>query len=152
LDLTEKSNESYRFKQYHENYGFDLEQTIVRLPIKELSDPEDKGRLIKSMEKGNLQPVTFEKEGKEIKMWVTANPRFKTIDVFDYNKKMVRESYQKSTPDENAVGQEANNGFGESHFTDEKDIRGMDSKSKVIKGIEEPMPVQKRPKRRRISI
>jgi hypothetical protein len=104
------------------------------------------------MEKGNLQPVTFEKEGKEIKMWVAANPRFKTIDVFDINRKMVRETYQPPSLDESATGQGSTNGLGKNQITGEKDIRGMDSKSKAIKGIEEPMPVQRRPKRKRISI
>ena len=152
LDLTMKANESYRVKQYHENYGFVLEKALIRLPIKELTDPEDKERLIKSMGKGNLQPVTFEKEGKEIKMWIAANPRFKTIDVFDINRKMVRQSYQPSPPEESTVAQESSNGLEKNQSTSEKAIRGMDNKSKAIKGIEEPMPVQKRPKRKRISI
>jgi hypothetical protein len=37
------------------------------------------------LEKGNLQPVTFIKEGREEKMFVTANPQYKTLDLYDSN-------------------------------------------------------------------
>ena len=52
----QKANGNYPLKSYHENYGFRLSQTIAELPIK-FSSLEERDRLIKSLEKGNLQKV-----------------------------------------------------------------------------------------------
>jgi hypothetical protein len=52
----QKANGNYPLKSYHENYGFRLSETIAELPIK-FSSLEERDRLIKSLEKGNLQKV-----------------------------------------------------------------------------------------------
>jgi len=84
LDFADKDkNENFKVKQYHQGYGFDLEGTVNRYPIKELGSNDEKVKLLKSLEKGNLQPVTFIKEGREEKMFVAANPQFKTLDLYD---------------------------------------------------------------------
>ncbi|MDZ7650311.1 MAG: hypothetical protein U5K54_26000 [Cytophagales bacterium] len=76
LDFQEKDkNDNFKVKQYHQGYGYELEATLNKYPIKELSSEEEKGKLIKSLEKGNVQPVTFIKEGREEKMFVAANPQ-----------------------------------------------------------------------------
>lgn len=84
LDFQEKDkNDNFKVKQYHTGYGYELEATLNKYPIKELSNEEDKGKLIKALEKGNMQPVTFIKEGKEEKMHIEANPQFKTLNLYD---------------------------------------------------------------------
>lgn len=52
----QKANGNYPLKSYHENYGFRLSETIAELPIK-FSSLEERDRLIKSLEKGNLQKL-----------------------------------------------------------------------------------------------
>ncbi len=52
----QKANGNYPLKSYHEKYGFRLSQSIAELPIK-FSNLEERDRLIKSLEKGNLQKV-----------------------------------------------------------------------------------------------
>ena len=44
-----------------------------------------KNILMESLQKGNMQQVTFLKEGREEKMFVTANPRYKNLDVYNAN-------------------------------------------------------------------
>lgn len=84
LDFQEKDkNDNFKVKQYHTGYGYELESTLNKYPIKELTNEEEKGKLIKSLEKGNLQPVTFIKEGQEQKMFIEANPQFKTLNLYD---------------------------------------------------------------------
>ena len=39
--------------------------------------------LLRSLEKGNLQSVTFEKDGSTSKVLVEANPQFKSINIYD---------------------------------------------------------------------
>lgn len=84
LDFQEKDkNDNYKVKRYHQGYGYDLEMAAFKYPMKELSNPDDKAKLIKSLEKGNLTQVTFVREGGEEKMFVAANPQYKTLDLYD---------------------------------------------------------------------
>ncbi len=97
LDFAEKDQHgSYKMKQFHQNYGYDLDKALSSLPIKELANSTDKERLVASLEKGNVQAVTFDKDGKQDKMFIEANPQFKTINVFDAQmSKMQREGMQQ---------------------------------------------------------
>lgn len=90
LDFQEKDkNDNYKVKQYHQGYGYDLDMVMSKYPIKEQLNPEEKTKLIKSLEKGNLTQVTFAREGGEDKMFVSANPQYKTLDL--YNSKMEKQ-------------------------------------------------------------
>lgn len=60
-----ENNGNFKIKQFHEKYGFDLDKALEKHPIKELSEESDKKRLIESLQKGNRQVVTFEKDGVE---------------------------------------------------------------------------------------
>jgi ribosome-binding factor A len=77
---------NYKVKQFSEQYGYNLEKTLANFPIKELGDPEQKKQLISSLEKGNVQQVTVNQDGKEAKYYIEAVPQFKNINV--YNQKM----------------------------------------------------------------
>lgn len=76
---------NFKLKSYSENYGYDIEAALAKHPIRELTSAGEKEDLINSLKKGNLQSVTFEKEGKEEKHYIEANPKFKTINVYDSN-------------------------------------------------------------------
>ncbi|SHF17198.1 hypothetical protein SAMN05444008_105217 [Cnuella takakiae] len=90
LDSKEKdATGNYKVNQYHEKYGFDLQQKLEALPIKQLADPELKEGLIRSLQKGNMQTVTFEKNRQSDQLLVAANPRFKSIAVFDQSGKQI---------------------------------------------------------------
>ena len=90
LDFQEKDkNDNYKVKQYHQGYGYDLEMVTSKYPIKEQLNPEDKTKMMKSLEKGNLTQVTFAREGGEDKMFIAANPQYKTLDL--YNAKMEKQ-------------------------------------------------------------
>ncbi|MGI8583452.1 MAG: hypothetical protein ACR2KX_14735 [Chitinophagaceae bacterium] len=91
LNFDEKDkNNNYKMSQYHENYGYDLANAVSKLPLKELGNGEQKNALIKSLEKGNVQSVTFEKAGISEKMFIDANPQFKTVNVYDGQMKRVQ--------------------------------------------------------------
>jgi hypothetical protein len=76
-------NGNFKVNQYHNNYGYDLEKTLNQLPIKELSNADQKDMLLKSLSKGNLQAVTFEKNGMADKLFISASPQYKSVDVYD---------------------------------------------------------------------
>ncbi len=90
LDFQEKDkNDNFKVKQYHAGYGYDLEMVMAKYPIKEQLNAEEKTKLMKSLEKGNLTQVTFAREGGEDKMYIAANPQYKNLDL--YNSKMEKQ-------------------------------------------------------------
>ena len=90
LDFKETDNSgNFKVKQFHQNYGYNLEQALLKLPIKEMATDTDKLALIHSLQKGNLQAVTYLLEGKEQRQFIEANPQFKSISVFDVNMRPV---------------------------------------------------------------
>lgn len=89
LDLKgpKEPNGNFKQNQFHQNYGYDLPAVLANYPIKELKDETQRKDLIQSLEKGNLRSVTFTPESGEVKMFITANPKFKNLLVFDENMK-----------------------------------------------------------------
>jgi hypothetical protein len=83
------TNGNFKLNQYHQNYGYDLEATLAKHPIKELENPKYKEDLMDSLKKGNLQSATFVKDGNENKQYIEANPQFKTVNVYDDNKQRI---------------------------------------------------------------
>lgn len=94
------SNGNFKLNHYHQNYGYDLQASLEKHSIKEMNTPKYKEDLLSSLKKGNLQSVTFVVGGVESKMYVEANPQFKSMNVYDENMKRIsnRESKdQKQT-------------------------------------------------------
>jgi hypothetical protein len=78
---------NYEMKQYHTNYGFDLEKTLGHYPIKELANQQYKQSLMDSLERGNLQKATFVgPDGKEEKLFISPNITLGALNVYDQNK------------------------------------------------------------------
>lgn len=77
------NNGNYKLKTFHQNYGYDLVSLLQKHPIKELSNEQDRIKLIESLQKGNRQSVTFVQSGNEQKHFIEANPQFKTINIYD---------------------------------------------------------------------
>jgi hypothetical protein len=86
LDFSKQDQyDNNEVRKFTDRYGFDLDKTLDKYPIKGLEDPEKRKQIIQSLEKGNRQQVTFDKEGKEEKMLIEAKPEFKNLEVFDMN-------------------------------------------------------------------
>ncbi len=108
LDLKDKNERgNFETKQFHKNYGYDLEQSLTKFPIKELAVTEQKDALIKSLQKGNIQSATFQHNGEEQKMYVEANPQLKTVNIYDKDMKLQHhESLKKNQSFEQSNGME----------------------------------------------
>jgi hypothetical protein len=90
LDLANKKmDEPFKVKQFHSNYGFDLEKELSKHPFKELSDQEKKDDLIKSLKKGNLHAVNVETAEGNRKQFIKANPEQRTIERYYSNGKPI---------------------------------------------------------------
>jgi len=141
LDFKQKENGSYKLKQYHDNYGYDLEGTLKNFPIKELQDEQQKERLLLSLQKGNRQSVTMRVEGSEQMFFLQANPQYKTLSIYDKGAVRPLSSEQKNQlmtrPAEERTrvnGQVVPNGNG-STVREIKKEEGLSSK---INGKEKP--------------
>jgi hypothetical protein len=79
LDLENKDkNNNFEVKQYQENYGYDLKAAVEKEKL-----------LMQSLQKGNVQSVTIDKDGSSHKMFMEANPQYKNVTLYDSNMKMV---------------------------------------------------------------
>jgi hypothetical protein len=83
-EVKEKGN--YKVNYYHQGYGYDLEKSLQKLPIK-LENDEAKDKLVKSLQKGNIAVVTLMENGQERKAHLEASPQYKNIVVYDQNMK-----------------------------------------------------------------
>jgi hypothetical protein len=83
LDFGEKDlHDNYKIKQYGLRYGYELEKVLEKYPIRELQQEKTKAELYRSLQRGNRQSVTFDKQTKSEKMYIEANPVFKTINIY----------------------------------------------------------------------
>ncbi len=69
-------------KQFHQKYGFDLEKSLLALPI-QLANPDDKIRLLESLQRGNRQAVTIQIGGQDRKIFIEAAPQFKSLNFYN---------------------------------------------------------------------
>ncbi len=86
---TKDKNNNNEVKQFHENYGYDLKAAVEKFAVAELNDPEKSKALMQSLEKGNVQSITIEKDGSSHKMFMEADPQYKKVTMYDSNMKMV---------------------------------------------------------------
>lgn len=83
LDLSKKEeNGNYKLNRYHENYNFNFKAEVDKLILKPMTSDLEK-QFIKSLEKGNVQSAVFLKEGQEVKLFVEANPKERTLNLYD---------------------------------------------------------------------
>lgn len=138
MDFKETDNNgNFKMKQFHQNYGYNLEQALAKLPIKELAIDTDKNTLMQSLQKGNRQAVTFMHEGKEQRQFIEANPQYKTITVYDGNMQRVNsQAHKEKESTGESTKQEA-----------KKDMKNKDDDSEGA-----PVNGQKSKKKRGVSI
>ena len=98
------NNGNYKMKHFHQNYGYDLDSVLAKHPIKELTNEQDKTRLVESLQKGNRQSVTFMQGGNEQKQFIEANPQFKTINIYDSN--MQRLNHKQGQDEKQGQGEQ----------------------------------------------
>lgn len=127
LDFENKDkNNNFEVNQFHEKYGFDLKAAVEKFPITDLKEPDKEKALMQSLQKGNVQSVTIEKDGSSHKMFIEADPQFKKVNLYDSNMKLVaKESVEKYQ----SVGQtEAGKAVKEKMGTDKKKDLKQDAK------------------------
>ena len=128
LDFNNKDkHNNHEVKQYHENYGYDLKGAVSKFAISELNDPEKEKSLMQSLQKGNVQSVTVEKDGSVQKMFIEANPQYKAVNLYDAQMKRVQ---REDLNQHQAVGQSQDNKVKNERKEDVKQDKKKDVKQK----------------------
>lgn len=110
FDLNDKdSSGNYRLKEFHAEYGYDLKVVLATLPIKELKNKANGEEMFDRLKKGSLEPVTVVKNNIEHRVFIEANPHFKTVNFYDGNSKKISIS--------NAIDVKASQAIGEKQKT-----------------------------------
>lgn len=135
-------NNNHQMKQYHEKFGFDLKEALSKFPIRDMKEPDLKDILLSSLQKGNLQAVAFEKEGGAVRMFVEANPQYKTVNLYDSElKRLPKEELQLYT------GKAAEQGVKQT----EKQETGKEAKQKIGIVVEKPKPAKVKSTKRSVG-
>jgi hypothetical protein len=153
LDFENKDkNNNSEVKQFHENYGFDLKAAVEKFPIAELKDPEKEKALIQSLQKGNIQSVTIEKDGASHKMFIEADPQFKKVNLYDSNMKLVA---KESLDQYKTAIDKATQGVKEDAGEDKKKELKQDNKpekEKAVKKNESLLPKKREGKKKGLGV
>ncbi len=132
---TKDKNNNHEIKQFHENYGFDLKAAVSKFPISDLNTAEKEKGLMQSLQKGNVQSVTIEKDGTSHKMFVEANPQFKTMNLYDGQMKRVqKEAIEQFLTEKQNNGKDVKNVQKESMNPDDNK-QGLKASEKKIKRV-----------------
>lgn len=84
LDFNDKDqNGNFRVKQFHSDYGYNLETALQQLPLKELLSKDETDKLQDALKNGSRISVSFLKDGKEQQFYIEANPQFKSVNIYD---------------------------------------------------------------------
>ncbi len=99
LDFEKKLDSgNFDMKRYHTNYNFDLTKAMNEFILKPMTEKED-ADLYNSLKKGNVQSVTFLKDGEEVKGFVEANPKERTLNVYDGHMKPISKEQKEELMD-----------------------------------------------------
>ncbi|MDM8176005.1 hypothetical protein QT327_16890 [Olivibacter sp. 47] len=90
-----------KIKKLGSKNGFDLSKLLNEYPIKALKNEAELAALQGSLKKGNRQSTIFiDAEGKDVTRYIEVDARYKKLNVYDENQKLMLLS-QKGSLDEN---------------------------------------------------
>src|ERR1035437_2840023 len=150
LDFQNKDKyNNFEVKQFHENYGFDLKGEVGKYAIVELKDAEKEKALMQSLQKGNIQSVTIEKDDSTQKMFMEANPQFKSVTLYDGQMKRVQ---KEALEQYKSVSQSQGNEVKKEQKQEVKQDVNKDNKQKASKEIDKPKQIKSHSKKRSVSM
>jgi len=96
LDFESRTGDSYQLRRFRQNYGYDLEKALEKLPVAELKHEEQREALVRALRRGDLRAVNFEEGGQVSKRFIAADPEFKGMRVYDETLKEITTQLRNS--------------------------------------------------------
>jgi len=151
LDFNNKDkNNNNEVKQYHENYGYDLKAAVGKFPVAELDGGEKEKALMQSLQKGNIQSVTIEVNGEQRKMFIEANPQYKTVNLYNDRMQRLGQDQRLDILEKHAIKE-----FKEEkaiHEDNQQDVKQDNKKSLKQKASNDLDPPKKKNRKKGMSI
>jgi len=94
---------NHKIKEFHKDYGFDPQKSVSQLGVKESLTVKDQQALLDALSRGEKPQVTIEREGKEVKISIEANPQYKTLNVYDEHEKKISIAQALAGPEKQAL-------------------------------------------------
>jgi hypothetical protein len=89
-------NGNFKLKPYTDNWNYKPERAVDKMDIVGMDEPGARERLLKSLEKGNRHQVSAMKDGKEVKLYLEANPAEHRVNLTNYKGEAQKlENYKK---------------------------------------------------------
>ena len=148
LDFENKDkNNNHEVKQFHENYGYDLKAAVGKFPVAELDGSEKEKSLMQSLQKGNLQAITIGANGESQKMFIEANPQYKSVNLYDGKMQRLNQEQRLELSGKQEV-KELKEG---KEIKEDKslDIKQENKKSTKLGSAEDPDKLKKKSSRRK---
>lgn len=139
FEARDKHN-NFEVKQFHENYGYDLKGAVAKFSVAELDGGEKEKSLLNSLQKGNIQAATIIAHGVGQKVFLEANPQYKTVTIYDGNMHRLSQEQRQ----ELQKGQSQDQGKEQSQ---QKDLK-QEVKKTQRQGTGDDLDVQKKKKSR----
>lgn len=90
LDFNDRDAQgNFRIKEFHAGYGYNIDQVLQQLPLKELLSKGEADKLHDALKKGDRLSVTFTKDGNEQRYYIEANPQFKSVNIYDEHSRKI---------------------------------------------------------------
>ncbi|MBD1362951.1 hypothetical protein IDJ77_03935 [Mucilaginibacter sp. ZT4R22] len=77
-------NGNFKLRPFTEGWNYKPERAIDKMDIVGINDEGAREKLMKSLEKGNRHQVTALKDGKEVKLYIEANPAEHRVNLTNY--------------------------------------------------------------------
>ncbi|MFH7018584.1 hypothetical protein [Flavobacterium sp. FlaQc-47] len=87
---------NYRIKEFPEVYGYNIEKALSQLPLK-ISDQLGFTSLIISLKEGRREEALLLRDGVEQKVFIEANPQYKSLNIYNESLKKMTLAAPKDT-------------------------------------------------------
>ncbi|WP_316824769.1 hypothetical protein [Pedobacter miscanthi] len=94
LDLSVSDDSgNHPMNRFFPGYGYDLDRAVDKYAFSGLEDPEKKEAVIKALRYGNLVELPLKIGEKEEPVYLAANPKAKTLDLYSRDMKAIRDEH-----------------------------------------------------------
>lgn len=84
IDFANKDeNGHFKLNYFKGDYNYNLHEAVGRIPLKEMGNPEKMEAMYNKLQQGKMAEATLVKGGKEVPVQIAADPKFKTIKMYD---------------------------------------------------------------------